>query len=131
MAQYQIEVILLRQLASYLAMPIFIVDPRGTLVFYNEPAEAILGKRFEETGEMSPAEWSTVFQPTDEQGRPLEPDAVPLMVALNDRRATHGSLWIKGFDGVRRHIEATAFPLVGQSDRFLGAVVLFWLKASP
>jgi PAS domain-containing protein len=131
MAQHEIEVILLRQLASYLAMPIFIVDPRGTLVFYNEPAEIILGKRFEETGEMSPKEWSTAFQPTDEEGRPLEPEAMPLMIAFNDRRPTHGSLWIQGFDGVRRHIEATAFPLVGQSDRFLGAAVLFWLKAAP
>ena len=131
MAQYEIEVILLRQLASYLAMPIFIVDPRGRLVFYNEPAEIILGKRFEETGEMSAEEWSEVFQLTDEQGRPLEPEAVPLMIALNDRRPTHGSLWIRGLDGVRRHIEATAFPLVGQSDRFLGAVVLFWSKAAP
>jgi len=131
MAQYEIEVILLRQLASYLAMPIFIVDPRGTLVFYNEPAEIILGKRFEETGEMSVEEWSKAFQATDEQGRPLEPEAVPLMIAFNDRRPTHGSLWIRGLDGVRRHIEATAFPLVGQSDRFLGAVVLFWPKAAP
>jgi PAS domain-containing protein len=131
MPQYEIEVILLRQLASYLAMPIFIVDPRGTLVFYNEPAEIILGKRFEETGEMSAEEWSTAFHPTDEQGHPLEPEAAPLMIALNDRRATHGSLWILGLDGVRRHIEATAFPLVGQSDRFLGAVALFWPKATP
>ena len=98
-------------------------------IFYNEPAEIILGKRFEETGEMSAEEWSEVFQLTDEQGRPLEPEAVPLMIALNDRRPTHGSLWIRGLDGVRRHIEATAFPLVGQSDRFLGAVVLFWPKA--
>ena len=129
MPQKAIEVILTRQLASYLAMPIFIVDPRGRLVFYNEPAEIILGKRFEETGEMSAEEWSEVFQLTDEQGRPLEPEAVPLMIALNDRRPTHGSLWIRGLDGVRRHIEATAFPLVGQSDRFLGAVVLFWPKA--
>ncbi|HSD09382.1 MAG TPA: hypothetical protein VLF14_00230 [Candidatus Binatia bacterium] len=131
MAQYEIEVILFRQLASYLAMPTFIVDPRGTLVFYNEPAEAILGKRFEETGEMSAEEWSTAFQATDEQGRRLEPEAVPLMIAFNDRRPTHGSLWIRGLDGVRRHIEATAFPLVGQSDRFLGAVVFFWPKAAP
>jgi PAS domain-containing protein len=131
MAQYEIEVILLRQLASYLAMPIFIVDPRGRLVFYNEPAEIILGKRFEETGEMSAEEWSEAFQLTDEQGRPLEPEAVPLMIALNDRRPTHGSLWIRGLDGFRRHIEATAFPLVGQSDRFLGAVALFWPKAAP
>ena len=99
MAQYEIEVILLRQLASYLAMPIFIVDPRGALVFYNEPAEIILGKRFEETGEMSPEEWSKAFQPTDEQGRPLEPGGVPLMIAFNDRRPTHGSLWIQALDG--------------------------------
>ena len=102
MAQQEIEVILLRQLASYLAMPIFIVDPRGTLVFYNEPAETILGKRFEETGEMSAEEWSTAFQPTDEQGRTLEAETVPLMIALNDHRPTHGSLWIRGLDGVRR-----------------------------
>jgi PAS domain-containing protein len=130
MAQYEIEVILLRQLASYLAMPIFIVDPRGTLVFYNEPAESILG-RFEETGEMSAEEWLRAFQPTDEQGRLLAPEAVPLMIALNDRRPMHGSLWVRGLDGVRRHIEATAFPLVGQSDRFLGAVVFFWPRAAP
>ena len=39
MPQQEIEMILVRQLASYLAMPIFIVDPQGTLVFYNEPAE--------------------------------------------------------------------------------------------
>src|SRR5713226_2237315 len=131
MAQYEIEVILLRQLASYLAMPIFIVDPHGTLVFYNEPAELILGKRFEETGEMSAEEWSTAFQPTGKDGSPLKPEEVPLMVAFEDRRPMHGSLWIRGFDGVRRYIEATAIPLVGQSDRFLGAVALFWSKAPP
>jgi PAS domain-containing protein len=131
MAQHEIEVILLRQLASYLVMPIFIVDPEGTLVFYNEPAEIVLGKRFEETGEMSAEQWSTAFQPTDEAGVPLDPDSVPLMIALRDRRPTHESLWISGLDGVRRHIEATAFPLVGQADRFLGAVVIFWPKGSP
>ena len=35
MAHEEIEVILARQLASYLAMPIFIVDPQGTLLYYN------------------------------------------------------------------------------------------------
>jgi PAS domain-containing protein len=56
MPQQEIEMILVRQLASYLAMPIFVVDPQGTLVFYNEPAELLLGRRFEETGEMSIAD---------------------------------------------------------------------------
>ena len=68
MSQKEIEVILTRQLASYLAMPIFIVDPSGTLLFYNEPAETILGRRFEESGEMPMDVWSTVFTPTDEKG---------------------------------------------------------------
>src|SRR5262249_43344858 len=65
MSQKEIEMILARQLASCLALPIFLVDPSGALVFYNEPAEAILGRRFEETGEMPASEWSTFFSPTD------------------------------------------------------------------
>ena len=32
---YDIEVILMRQTASYLAMPVFVVDPKGNLVYFN------------------------------------------------------------------------------------------------
>ena len=53
MSQQEIEVILARQLAEYLNMAIFIVDPSGDLLYYNEPAEAILGSRYVETGPMS------------------------------------------------------------------------------
>jgi len=60
MPQQAIEVILMRQLASYLAMPIFLVDPSGDLLFYNEPAEALLGHRYEETGEMPLVQWAQV-----------------------------------------------------------------------
>jgi len=122
----EIEVILTRHLASYLAMPMFIVDPVGNLVFYNEPAEGILGRRFEETGEMPASEWSTVFTPRDEAGAPLPPETLPLMIALNERRPAYRTFWISGLDGVPRHLEVTAIPLVGQSDRFLGAVAIFW-----
>ena len=52
MSQQEIEVILSRHLAECLAMPIFIVDPAGNLIFYNEPAEAILGQNYNETGMM-------------------------------------------------------------------------------
>jgi PAS domain-containing protein len=126
MSQKEIEVILTRQLASYLAMPIFIVDPQGTLVFYNEPAEMILGLRFDETGEMPFSEWATVFTPMDEHGTPLAPAALPLAIALGERRPAHGDFYIRGLDHVFRHIEVTAFPLIGQSGRNLGAVALFW-----
>jgi PAS domain-containing protein len=122
----EIEVILARHLASCLAMPIFIVDPAGNLVFYNEPAEPILGCRFEETGEMPASEWSTVYTPTDENGDSLPPEELPLMIALVERRPANRRFWICSLDNVRRHIEVTAFPLIGQTDRFLGAIAIFW-----
>jgi PAS domain-containing protein len=126
MTQKPIEVILTRQIASYLAMPIFIVDATGTLIFYNEPAESVLGMRFEETGEMPASEWATRWSPSDDQGRPLPPEQIPLMIALNERRPTHGGFRIRGADGALRRIQATAFPLIGQTTPNLGAVVVFW-----
>jgi PAS domain-containing protein len=129
--QRPIEVILTRQLASYLAIPIFIVDPAGTLVFYNEPAEGILGKRYEETGEMPAAEWSGIFAPTDEHDVPLAPERLPLRVCLAEHRPAHGRFLIRGLDGVRRHVEATAFPLIGHAGRDLGAVAVFWESSEP
>jgi len=126
MSQKEIEVILARQLVSYLALPVFIVDPQGTLLFYNEPAESVLGRRFEETGEMRIDEWSTIFKPTDEDGRPIKPDALPLVIALSERRPAHGRFWIRGLDGVLRHIEVTAVPIIGQAERYLGGIAIFW-----
>ena len=126
MSQKPIELILMRQLASSLAMPIFLVDVDGTLAFYNEPAERVLGMRFEETGEMPASEWSSVWAPSEDDGRALGPERLPLLIALAERRPAHGDFWIAGTDGVRRRIEATAFPLIRPPDHVLGAAVLFW-----
>ncbi len=131
MAQHAIELILMRQLAGGLATPIFIVDPRGDLLFYNEPAEAILGCRYEETGELAMEDWSTMFVPTDAAGRALPPEALPLVIAMSERRPAHRALWIEGLDGVQRHIEVTAFPLIGQASRMVGAVAIFWERDAP
>jgi PAS domain-containing protein len=122
----EIEMILARQLADCLALPIFLVDVNGALLFYNEPAEKILGRRFEETGALSAKEWSTAFVPTDDRGRPLQPAELPLMIALAQRRPAHAAFWIRGWDHVNRRIQATAVPLIGRMDRFLGAVSIFW-----
>lgn len=126
MAQKAVELILMRQLASYLAMPIFLVDPEGNLLYYNEPAEMLLGRRYDETGEMPRAEWSTVFTPTAEDGSPIPPEEVPLSIALLKWHAAHRALAIRGLDGVTRRIAVTAFPLEGQGGRRLGAVAIFW-----
>jgi len=121
MSQKAIELILMRQLASSLAMPIFLVDPSGNLLFYNEPAEQLLSSRYDETGEMTMKEWSNLFVPIGENGSPLPGEALPLNIALHKHRAAHLAFWIKGLDGISKKIGATAFPLQGQGARLLGA----------
>lgn len=131
MAQKEIEIILARHLTSYLVMPVFIVDPDGNLLYYNEPAESVLGMRYDETGEMPLADWTTRFKPEDGHGAPLPPERLPLVIALNERHPASGDFWIRGYDQVARHIQVTAFPLIGQANRFLGAVALFWETPRP
>ncbi len=126
MTQQEIEVILSRQLAEYLALPIFIVDPKGDLLYYNESAEAVLGSRFVETGPMSANQLSGIFRTVDQEGRPLKSDDLPIVQALVRRKPAHSSLWIEALDGGLRKIAVTAFPLVGQANRFLGAIAIFW-----
>jgi PAS domain-containing protein len=130
MSQQEIEVILARNLAEYLAMAIFIVDPAGDLLYYNEPAEAILGHRYDETGPMPASEWSTMFKPEDHEGRPIKPEELPLMIAMTKQHPAHKSLWIRGLDDIPRQIEVTAFPLTVQGERFLGAIAIFWETAT-
>jgi PAS domain-containing protein len=126
MTQQEIEVILARQLAEYLEMPIFIVGPSGDLLYYNEPAETILGSSYVETGRMPASEWSTVFKPFDQDGQAIQPEDLPLMIALTEQRPAHKNFWIEGLDGALRKIELTAFPLMAQAQRFLGAIAIFW-----
>ena len=126
MVGHDVELILMKQVASYLAVPIFLVDPAGTLLYYNEPAEFLLGERYDETGEMPLEEWGTVFSPTDRSGMPLAPEELPLAIAVQQGHPAHGQISITGLDGVARHLSITAFPLVGQSNRNLGAGAIFW-----
>lgn len=123
---HPIQIILLRQLAGYLSVPLFLVDPKGDLLFYNEPAELILGQRFEETGAMSAAVWSSAFIPEDEDGIPVPPDDLPLMISVAERRPAYRRIFIRGLDGIVRHVEIAAIPIVGLQGDFLGAAALFW-----
>jgi PAS domain-containing protein len=126
MTHRDIELILTRQLASYLKMPILIVDPKGDLLFFNESAESILGRRFEETGVIRRGEWSMLFTPTADDGSLIPREEQPLFIATEQRRPAYGRSWIRGLDGMKRQIEGIAFPLQGVADRFLGAVGVFW-----
>ena len=109
-----IEVILSRQLADCLTVPVFLVDPDGTLLFYNEPAEVILGKRFEHTGVMKVEQWSTMFEPLDDQGNKMPPEELPLVITLTHQIPAFKSFWIRSLDGTKHRISVTSYPIIGR-----------------
>ncbi len=126
MAAYEIEVILNRQLADCLAIPVFITDRKGRLIYYNEPAEKILGKRYDETGEMPTTAWATIFKPMDENKVPLSLEDLPLVKTLRNCKPYHLTFWIESLTGELEKIAVTSYPIIGRSAAFLGAVALFW-----
>jgi PAS domain S-box-containing protein len=126
MSQEPIELILLRQCASYLAMPIWVMGEDGSLLYFNEAAEPLLGRRFGEADEMPVEELTSIFQTTAEDGSPLETDDLPLAIAIRERRPAHLRFRGRGLDGVWRLVELTAFPIEGEGGRHLGAVGIFW-----
>lgn len=104
-APLAVELILLRQVASYLDLPMFLVDADGRLLYFNEPAEPLLGLRFDDVGELAMADWLAAFRPRGEAGEEMAPAAVPLVVALHEARAVHVRVLIRvlwGVDGQRR-----------------------------
>ena len=126
MPAYAIEIILNRQLADCLSMPVFITDTAGNLIFYNEPAEIVLGTRFEETGEMKVETWSTIFKQQDDEGNLLSPDSLPLVRTLKEQTPNHKTFWIVSLQGKTEKISVTAYPIIGRAGNFLGAVAIFW-----
>ena len=127
MAQHPVELILMKQLASYLAVPVFLLDDAGALVYFNLPAESLLGLRFDEIGEMAAEEWQKTFTPTDAGGAPLDVDSLAFMKVMKSQHPEQGDFWIRGLDGVPRHLSVSAFPMVGQARRRAGYVAICWL----
>jgi hypothetical protein len=123
---YAIELILSRQLAECLAMPVFLTDTEGNLLFYNEPAEEILGKRYEDTGEMHVDEWGTVFKNKDDDGNVIPPEDLPLVKTLVDKLPYHKTFWIESLQGKAERISVTSYPVIGRAETFLGALAIFW-----
>jgi PAS domain-containing protein len=125
-AQHHLVLILARDFASRLATPVFLVDVRGSVIYFNESAERVLGRRFVEGGGMAAEEWSTLFAPTDDDGNPVGLNDLPLGVAIRELRPDHRMLRIRSVDGTERRIEVTAFPLFAHEDECLGSIAIFW-----
>jgi PAS domain-containing protein len=112
--------------AEYLAMAIFLYDAEGRLLFYNEAAEAIVGKPFEDVRPIEVGEWLSLFQFTDAGGQPILLDEMPLAVATRQRRPAQVVVGLRGLDGVDRRVNITSIPLEGQGGVPLGAMSILW-----
>ena len=121
-----IEILLLKQVAGYLAMPVFLVDEDGALEYYNESAEELLGQRYEETGQIPLENWAKIWAPTDLDGRPMAPEEMPVAVAGRERRPVLATVSIRRPDGSDRQLTITALPLEAADGSHLGAFAIFW-----
>lgn len=124
--QQPVEMILLRQLASYLTVPIWLMDEAGNLLYYNESAEGLLGIRFDDMGPVHADQVGGMFRLTDFDGNPLEGLDHPIGVTLAKRIPSHRELRYCGFDGIWRNVAVSSIPIEGQARRFLGLFATFW-----
>jgi hypothetical protein len=127
--QKNLVLILGREFASLLATPVLISDAEGRLVYFNEPAEAVLGATYAEAGELPADTWSTMFSVSGPDGEPLPLERMPAGVAFVERRPAQGAIRIVALDGVPRLLQVTAIPLFAHTDEFVGVAAVFWETA--
>jgi PAS domain-containing protein len=119
-----LELILARNLLSSLSTPAFLVGDRGMLLFFNDAAAAMLGRRFEEKGTMAAVEWTREFGPFGEDGEPIPYEEIPATIAVRNNQPFHGEFRICTAQG-NRPVAASTIPIVG-SGGSSGAIVIFW-----
>jgi PAS domain-containing protein len=121
-----LEMILFRQLATTLALPVWLLDLQGELVFYNEAAERAMGRRFQENEALHIGEIAAAFGMTLPDGRPIPADELGLAFGAARTHPLHREMGFRSLDGAFHAIEVTAFPLVGHRGVAVGVVAMFW-----
>jgi PAS domain-containing protein len=123
---HSLPLILARELAANLATPMILLDGRGTLVYFNDAAALLIGKTFGEVGEIQGSDFHKHLSLTTVDGRPVRPRESAAGIAFFQQRPAHKRLIAKPFDGVRRVVDETAYPLFGANDEMDGVVSVFW-----
>jgi PAS domain-containing protein len=114
-----------RNLITDLAMPALLTDDEGGLLFYNEAAGALLGRRFEEVGPMSRDRWAHEYGPFDDDDRAIAADSLPFGQALRGGHPAQGTFRVRLGERGLREVEVSALPLIAR-DRYEGSLVVFW-----
>ena len=125
-----LPLILARELAANLATPMFLLDSRGILVYYNDAAALLIGRPYAEMGEITAAEFGAMLQVTSTDGVPLRRRDTPSGIAFFQHRPAHMTLFATSYNGQRRLLDATAYPLFGVSGEMHGVVSVFWERSA-
>ena len=104
----------------------FLIDAEGMLVFCNEAAELLIGRSFAELGEIPSLEFGESLQLADADGTPLRRRDSPAGLAFFERRPSHQVVVITTYEGARRTVEATSYPLFGAAQDMHGVLTVFW-----
>lgn len=121
-----LPLILARELAANLATPMFLIDAGGILVFCNEAAELLLGKRYSDIGGITALEFGAMLELGNVDGSPMRRRDSPAGVAFYDREPAHRTLLATTLDGSRQPFEVTAYPLFGHVGEMHGVLTVFW-----
>jgi hypothetical protein len=106
--------ILARELASNLATPMFLLDPGGMLVYYNDAAATLLGRSFAELGEIPSGEFGEALQLTTPDGEPIRRRDSPAGIAFFERRPAHETLVATAYNA---SLKPPPTPCSGQKAR--------------
>jgi PAS domain S-box-containing protein len=121
-----LPLILARELSANVATPYLVLDDEGTLMFFNERAERIIGATPSELGELREDEWRTRFRVERPDGTPVETVETPSARARRERRPVYDELVYEWEDGRRTPLSVIATPLLGRDDELFGVFLLFW-----
>ena len=121
-----LPLILARELAANLATPMFLIDAGGTLVYFNEAAELLLGKTYGEIGGITALEFGTMLNLEKVDGTPMRRRDSPAGVAFYEREPAHRTLLATTLEGTRQPFEVTAYPLFGHVGDMHGVLTVFW-----
>lgn len=124
-----VELILLRQFATYVTMAMLVISADGGLVFFNDAAAELLDAPLGEWSEMTADEFNDRWRAQVYAEGALNVATLTGATALNDDRPVHMSFDVLRDDAPERRLEATAHPLVGRGGLRLGVVVILWERS--
>jgi hypothetical protein len=108
----------------------YLIDAEGTLVYFNEAAELMLGKRYAEVGPITALEFGSMVDAAYLDGTPMRRRDSPAGVAFYRHEPSHQTLLATTLDGTRAQFEVTAYPLFGHVGDMHGVLCVFW-QANP